>query len=190
MIELTFFAVVSVGFLAAFLLMGAKGRPNSSPKVCAVTAVGRMIHLGSVSFANSKRLLDDSDYRLLNREPRLRDVAKQLRSVRQALVLQWISALLVDLRSLWRFRRLLVRHGAQVRCAEELKILQTFACCCALLFALKLSVHIAGPFAAARLLRQAGGFVGKLSDVTAATLARVPCAAWPEIERSWAAQAA
>jgi hypothetical protein len=34
------------------------------------------------------------------------------------------------------------------------------------------------------------GFVGKMSDVTAGTLARAPSAAWPEIERSWAALAA
>jgi hypothetical protein len=190
MIGLIFFAVVSVGFLAAFLLLGVKGRPKPSPKVCAVAAVGRMIRLVGVSFGNCNRLLDDSDYRRFLQEPRLREVAKKLRATRQALVLQWIAALMGDLRSLWRFRRLLVRHGAQVRFTEEFKILQTFACCCALLFALKLSVHVAGPFAAARLVRQAGGFVGKLSDLTAATLARVPCAAWPEIERSWAAQAA
>lgn len=190
MIGLIFFAVTSVGFLAAFVLLGTKGRAKSSPKVCAVAAVGRMIRLVGVSFGNSHRLLDDSDYRALIREPRLREVAKKLRATRQALVLQWIAALMGDMRSLWRFRRLLVRHGAQVGFSEEFKILRTFAFCCALLFALRLSVRVAGPFVAARLVRQAGGFVGKLSDVTAATLARVPCAAWPEIERSWAAQTA
>ena len=190
MVELIFFAVVSLGFLVAFCLLGVKRRPATSPNVPAITAVGQMIRLGGLSFGNSGRMLDDSDYRILAANPRLRRVADQFRSERQELILQWISALLCDLETLWRFRRVLVRHGAPVRPGEELKIFKTFVCCWALLFALKLSVRVAGPFVVGRLVRQAVGFVGKMSDVTASTLARVPPVVWPEIERSWAAQAA
>ena len=190
MTSLIFFAVVSVGFLAAFLLLGVKGRAAASPNVSAVTAVGQMIRLGGQRFTNSVRLLDDSEYRTLAANPRLNGVAKQLLSSRKDLTLQWISVLLSDLMSLWRFRRLLVRHGASIRPQEELRILQTFVCCWALLLALKLSVRVAGPFAAASLVREADGFVGKMSDAAASTLARVPSTVWPEIERDWMAQAA
>jgi hypothetical protein len=190
MISLIFFAVVSLGFLAAFFLLGVKRRPATSTNIPAITAVGQMIRLGGLSFGNSGRMLDDSDYRSLAANPRLRGVAQQFRSERQKLVLQWIAALLCDLQSLWRFRRVLVRHGAPVRPGEEFKIFKTFVCCWALLFALKVLVRVAGPFAVGSLVRQAVGFVGKMSDVTAGTLARVPSSVWPEIERSWAAQAA
>lgn len=190
MIELIFFAAVSLGFLAAFFLLGAKGRSASSPKVPAICGAGQMIPLKGLSFGNSARMLDDSDYRILAANPRLRSVAEQFRSERKKLILQWLSALLCDLQSLWRFRRMLVRHGAPVRTGEELKILKTFVFGLALLFALKLSVRVAGPFAVGRFVRQAAGFVGKISDVTAGTLARVPSSVWPEIERNWAAQAA
>jgi hypothetical protein len=190
MTSLIFFTVVSVGFLAAVLLLGVKGRAAASPNISAVTAVGQMIRLSGHSFTNSVRLLDDSEYRILAANPRLSRVAKELLSSRKDLTLQWISVLLSDLVSLWRFRRLLVRHGARVAPQEEFKILQTFVYCWALLFALKLSVRIAGPFAAAGMVRQASGFVGKMSDAAATTLARVPSAVWPEIERDWQAQAA
>ena len=50
MIGLIFFTVTSVGFLAAFVLLGTKGRAKSSPKVCAVAAVGKMVRLVGVSF--------------------------------------------------------------------------------------------------------------------------------------------
>lgn len=194
MISLIFFLVASAGFVAAFLLMGtAKKRPTAgagAPDGSAVSAVRHIIRPGGLSFANSKRLLDDAEYRLLLSNPGLQRVAKQLRSERQDLVLQWVSVLLCDLHSLWRFRRMLVRRGAPVRPGEELRALQTFVVCWALLIALKCSVRMAGPFAAPRLMRQAGGFVGSMSDAVASTLSRVPAAVWPEIERSWAAQAA
>lgn len=190
MIGLIFFMVVGLGFLAAFLLLGVKGRASAAPDVSAVTAVANMIRLGGLSFTNSKRLLDDSEYRALSSNPSLHRVAKQLRSERQELVLQWISVLLSDLRALWRFRRLLVRHGAPVRPGEEFRVLRTFVFCWALLIALKFSIRVAGPFAAPRLVRQAGGFVGGMSDAVAGTLSRVPAAVWPEIQRTWAAQAA
>lgn len=189
MCELIFFVAVSLGFLAAFFLLGVRKSPSTAPSISATAAVGQMIRLGGLSFGNSGRMLDDSDYRILAANPHLRSVASQFRAERQELVLQWISALLSDLLSLWRFRRVLVRHGAPVRAAEELKILKTFMFCWALLFALKLSVRVAGPFTVGRLVRQAVGFVGGISDVTASTLARVPSAVWPDIQRSWAAQA-
>jgi hypothetical protein len=190
MIELIFFALVSLGFLAVFFLLGTKGRPVASPSIPNVAVTRQMIHLGGLSFGNSARMLDDSDYRALAANPLLRGVADQVRCERQKLVLQWISALLCDLQCLSRFRRVLVRHGAPVRPSEEFTVFRTFVCCWALLFALKLSVRIAGPFVVGRLVRQSVGFVSKLSDVTAGTLARIPSSAWPEIERSWAAQAA
>ena len=90
-----------------------KGRAAASPNVSAVTAVGQMIRLGGQRFTNSVRLLDDSEYRTLAANPRLNGVAKQLLSSRKDLTLQWISVLLSDLMSLWRFRRLL-------RCGTEL----------------------------------------------------------------------
>jgi len=190
MISMVFFLVVGVALLGVFLLLGPKRNAGISRDVSAVTAVAQMIRLGCLSFTNSKRLLDDSEYRVLLAEPRLHKVARKLRSDRRDLVLQWASVLQSDMNSLWRFRRLLVRHGATVKANEELQVLQTFLCCWGLLVSVKVAVRLAGPFAAPRLVRQANHFVGGISDVVAGTLSRVPAAVWPEIERNWAAQAA
>jgi hypothetical protein len=190
MISLIFFLVAGLGFLAAFLLLGVKGQPVASPGITAVTAMAQMVRLGGPSFKNSTRLLDDSEYRTLLSNPTLRPIAKQLRSERRDLLLQWISVLQSDLNSLWRFRRLLVRHGVRVRASEEFRILQTFVVCWSCLKLLKFSIWFTGPFAVPRLARHAGVMVGGMSDSVAGLLSRAPAATWPEIERSWTTQTA
>lgn len=190
MTPLFLLVIAGVGLFAAFLFIAFGGKKAPQPHVDAVTAVGQMIRLGGLSFTNSKRLLDDSEYRVLIAHPQMKGVAKHLLSERRQLVLQWIEVLSSDLTTLWRFRRFLVRRGAPVQPGEEFKVLRTFVFCWALLMGLKLAIRVAGPFALPGLVRQANGFVGRMSDVTASTLGRLPTSGWMEIERSWAAQAA
>ena len=190
MIGLLFFLFVGLGMFAMFMAVGLGGRRITAPDSSAVSAVTQMIQLGGLSFGNSRRLLDDSEYRILRTNPSLHRLADKLWQERKQLAIEWVSVLMGDLKALLRFRRFLVRRGAPVTAAEELQILATFAFSMSLLFVLKLSIRIAGPFALVQTTRRAGSMVGRMSSNTANLLGRIPSAGWPEIERSWMSSAA
>jgi hypothetical protein len=190
MMSLLLFVFTGLGFFVAFLAIGLSGHTENAPDTSAVSAVGHMIQLRGYSFANSRRLLDDSEYRILVANPALQTVAKRLLAERKELILEWIGVLMADMNSLWRFRRFLVRHGVETGIGEELRILGMFTTSVGLLIILKTSVRVAGPFALIQPSRRADAVVEKMSDAAASLLERVPSAAWSDIERSWAGSAA
>jgi len=191
MIGLLLFMPVGLLLLGAFLLLGVKRSPKSvAAPSGAVTAVGHMINLESLAFTNPKRLLDDAEYQTLRSNPALHGLARRLKKERQELAILWISLLLQDLRTLWRFRRFLIRTGVAAGLREELGIVRGFVTSMVLLTVLKISIHAFGPFVLSRTIRRAGGFVDSMSNSTAAVLGRIPPAVWPEIERNWMQSAA
>jgi hypothetical protein len=155
-----------------------------------VRAVTQIINLEGSSFANARRLLDDTDYQTLCSNPDLRRLAEKLRNERKQLVLMWISTLQSDLITLWRFRRFLVHRGVPSSLKEELSTLQALTLSLAMLVFIKLSIRTVGPFALPRATRQAGQMVDSMSKGAAVVLGRIPAAGWAEIERSWANSAA
>ena len=190
MINLILFTVLGLALFGSFIFIAlgdsTKGLPDSS----AVHAVGQIINLEGSSFANARRLLDDTDYQVLCSNPDLRRLAQRLRDDRKQLALTWLSLLQNDLLALWRFRRFLIQRGVPSSLAEELRTVQALVLSLLLLKFMRLSIRTAGPFALPRATRQAGQLVDSMSKGAALVLGRIPAAGWAEIERSWVNSAA
>jgi hypothetical protein len=190
MINLILFAALGLVLFGSFIFLALQGSPKSLPDSSAVQAVADMISLEGTSFANARRLLDDTDYQVLCSNPDLRRLAERLREERKHMALAWISLLQADLITLWRFRRFLIHRGVPSSVSEELRTLQSLVLSLALLALLRISIFAAGPFALPRVTRQAGELVDRMSTGAALVLGRIPAAGWAEIERSWANSAA
>jgi len=190
MINLTLFTILGLVLFGSFIFIALQGSPKSLPDTSAVRAVTQIINLEGSSFANARRLLDDTDYQSLCSNPDLRRLAERLRSERKQLALMWISLLQNDLITLWQFRRFLIQRGVPSSLKEELGTLKSLALSLVLLNFIKLSIRTVGPFALPRATRQAGQLVDSMSKGAAVVLGRIPAAGWAEIERSWANSAA
>ena len=190
MMNLILFAVLGLVLFGSFIALAAQGSPKSLPDSSAVQAVGEIIDLEGSSFANARRLLDDTDYQVLCSNPDLRRLAERLRNERRDLALAWISQLQGDLVTLWRFRRFLIHRGVPSSVSEELGTLRSLVLSIALLNFLRLSIRAVGPFALPRATRQAGQLVDSMSKGAALVLGRIPATGWAEIERSWVKSAA
>lgn len=190
MINLIFFAILGFVLFGSFVFLALQGGPKSLPESSALQAVANIISLEGTSFANARRLLDDTDYQVLCSNPDLRRLAERLRDDRKHLALAWISLLQADLITLWRFRRFLIHRGVSSSVSEELRTLQSLVFSLALLAVLRISIYTVGPFALPRLTRQAGQLVDSMSKGAAVVLGRIPAAGWADIERSWAKSAA
>ena len=190
MIELLLYTTVGMGLCAGFIALGFQRRPNGASNAPIVSAVGQMVRLEGLAFPNAARLLDDSEYQLLGSNPYLQEVAKRFRRERQELAVAWISTLQGDLKMLLRFHRFLIRRGAPAQFQEELNILQTYVISIVMLSVMKMLIRSGGSFALARSARRAGRMVDRMSVVAANALNRIPQAGWPELERSWANNAA
>ncbi len=190
MINLILFAILGLALFGSFIFIALQGSPKSLPDSSAVRAVTAIINLEGSSFANARRLLDDTDYQLLSSNPDLRRLAERLRNDRRQLALTWISLLQGDLINLWRFRRFLIQQGVPSSVKEELGTLQALVLSLVLLNVLRVSIRTVGPFALPRATRQAGQLVDSMSKGAALVLGRIPVAGWAEIERSWVKSAA
>ena len=190
MINLIFFTILGLALFGSFIFIALQGSPKSLPDSSAVQAVTEIINLEGSSFANARRLLDDTDYQALCSNPDLRRLALRLRNDRRQLALMWISSLQNDLIRLWRFRRFLIQRGVPSSMSEELRTLQALLLSLVLLSFIRLSIRAAGPFALPRATRQAGQLVDSMSKGAALVLGRIPAAGWAEIERSWVKSAA
>ena len=185
MIQILLLVVVGAALFFVFLNIAVQGPPASAPDSSAVLALRQMVQLDGLSFAGAQRLLDPSEFRMLNSTAELRELAALYRKERQALVLLWISLLQDDVNGLWRFRRFLVRHGVPATLREEIQIL--YAAVRAVLFLnfLRVTVRTMGPFALSGAAQNARGLVERMSYASAAVLGRLPRNGWPEIERNW-----
>ncbi len=190
MINLLIFLIMGLALFGSFIFIALQDSQRTSPDSSAVHAVGQIINLEGSSFADAKRLLDDTDYQALCSNPDLRRLAERLRSERRQLALMWVSLLQNDLITLWRFRRFLIQRGVPSSVKEELRTFQALLFSLVLLYFIRFSIHTAGPFALPRATRQAGQLVDSMSKGAALVLGRIPAAGWAEIERSWVKGAA
>jgi len=190
MIQLSFFIAAGCVVLLAFVVLGLQGPPRTDAGDAALAAVTQMINLEGTSFVRGDLLMDDADYRLLRSNPDLHLVASQLRRDRRNLVLLWIATLLGDLRTLRRFRRFLISHGAPTSFREEWLILRSFVSAIIFLNLLRISVIIFGPFAFSRISGRVSNPVNVLSGTFAGVLGRIPSASWPDLQRAWMSVAA
>ena len=190
MINLVLFTVLGFALFGSFIFIALRDSPKTLPDSSAVLAVGQIINLEGSSFANARRLLDDTDYQVLCSNPDLRRLAARLRDDRRQLALTWLSLLRNDLLTLWRFRRFLIQRGVPSSLGEELRTVRALVLSLVLLKFMRLSIRTAGPFALPRATRQAGQLVDSMSKGAALVLGRIPAAGWAEIERSWVKSAA
>ncbi len=186
--QLVWFLAAGAVFLVLFLLWFLSGQPRATDETLPLGALDKIVSLRGLAFNKSDLLLDDGDYRMLRSKPDLRRLARQLHRDRSKIASLWLKLLQEDVRNLWRFRRLLVRHGVSVELAEECRIAATAVLALALLFFLRVVIVVAGPFALAQLLRGARGEVETASRLCAELLSRVPPASRAEIGRKWAAE--
>ena len=101
------------------------------------------------------------------------------------LVLLWISLLLQDVKSLWRFRRFLVCSGAPATLSEEAEIFGTAILAITSLNSMYVFVYVFGPFALSDATRSLRSLVERVSSASALVLERMPQSGWPEVERNW-----
>jgi len=190
MIGLLFFTILGVALFIGFLAISLRGASKSVPDSSALSAFSQIVTLEGSSFANPSRLLDDTEYQIFLSNPDLHKIARQFRKERQELALLWISSLSSDLKTLWRFRKFLIRQGVPATLGEEFETLRVVVLSLMLLSAVKASIRICGPFVFARVTRRARHGVDQMSYATAGLLGRVPRTGWAEIERNWARSAA
>jgi len=190
MIQLSFFVAAGFVALLAFILLGLQGPGRMDTDHAALAAVTQMINLEGTSFIRGDLLMDDADYRVLRSNPDLRSVASQMRRDRRELALLWIGTLLGDLKTLRRFRRFLILHGAPTSFHEEWLILRNLFSAIIFLNVLRISVITFGPFAFSRISRRASHPVDVVSGTLAHVLGRIPSASWPDLHRAWMSIAA
>ncbi len=184
-IQIAILVFVGLALFFVFLKLAIQGQPAVAPDSNAILAVRQMVHLRGLSFPSAQRFWDPAEYEMLRATPELREVTQMFRKERQTLALAWISLLLDDVYSLWRFRRFLVRNGVQARIGEEFQILQTAVGAVLFLNFLRIFVRVAGPFALAGAGSRARRLVETMSHASAGVLDRLPRAGWADVERDW-----
>lgn len=186
--ELVFFLVVGAVFLLLFLTWFLIGRPKARDEAASMKALEQIVSLAGPVSTNPEMLFDDSDYQMLRSDPQLQSLAREMRRDRRQIILLWLKLLREDVKTLWRFRRLLVRNGISVHLAEELHIATTAVFALIYLSGLRALISVVGPFALPALLRLAGHLVEATSQLCAQLLSRVPLSMRAEIERQWEAE--
>jgi hypothetical protein len=187
MSHIAIFVLPTTGLLLfiVFLKIAVRGLPKAEPSFSAVSTVGQMVSLQGLSFKGTQQLLDSKEYRLLRSTPELSQVAKMFRKDRKALVLMWLSLLRQDVKSLWRFRRFLVRTGVPATLSEEVGIFGNAILAIMALNLLYVFVSAFGPFTFSDAIRSIRSLVERVSSASALILERLPQSGWPEVERDW-----
>jgi hypothetical protein len=188
--ELILLLVVGGLLLAALVALLLRGVPQAEPAPASFASIAQMVALPGLTFARPERFFDDSDYQRLRHAPRMATVAEELRAERRRLALLWLRLLHHDLRALWRFRRLLARHGVTSGPGEELQVAFDGLLASALLATLRSGVYLLGPFAVARISQAARHPVEAVWRSSAYLVGKLPASRLLEVERHWTASLA
>jgi hypothetical protein len=187
--ELILSIVLGALLFLAFLALALRGLPQTGQET-ALEKLRRMVALRGLAFPRPELLFRTCDYELLASRPELRGLLKQLRHERREIVQSWLALLAEDVRTLWRFRRFLVRNGVAVGALEEFRVAAAAFLALSCLVALRFLVAFLGPFALASLLGRARGLVETTLRLSANLLGQLPQATWTEVERRWSREAA
>jgi len=184
--ELGLFFLLGAVFLLIFIALALRGPARTAEDTTLMNTIQQVIQLQGVAFNQPARLLDDKDYRFLCSTPHLKPLAAQLREERRHIVLSWLRLLQKDVITLWRFRRFLLRNGVTVAAREELEITAAIISALSTLLLLRAVVATSGPFVPFAVVGRARDHVDRAVHMFPRNLARIPAAAWPQIERRWA----
>jgi hypothetical protein len=142
--------------------------------------------LSAASVPHLDALLGKDDYSKLRTRAELKSVSQRFLRDRRRIALLWLDELQTDLRTLWEFRRFLVRNGLQVTLREEAGVASAALVALIYLEIARAAVSILGPFALSGAMRNAGLLLQLLSRRSVAPLSRVEAARRAEIEAQWA----
>lgn len=177
-------SVVGLVLLFAFLWRaegtGAKEYGATTGNVLSVAG------LSAASVTHLDALLGKDDYRKLRTRIELKSVSQRFRRDRTRIALLWLDELQTDLRTLWEFRRFLVRNGLQATLREEAGVASAAFAALVYLEIARSAVSILGPFALSGAMRKAGLLLQLLTRRSVTPLSRVEAARRAEIEERWA----
>lgn len=169
-------------FVFGFLVRGLRATASSPPDAARLANV---LLLPGLEFPHARLLLSPADYNFLQSSPALSLVARILRRDRRRLLSLWLAQLQRDVLTLWRFRRFLSRHGVTGGAGEEVSVALAAVSLLLILFLVRATVAVAGPFALSGILNA----VPRLADTTRAACARafaqLPASRAAEIRSAW-----
>ena len=145
----------------------------------------RVAGLSAVSIPQLDVLLGKDDYSRLRARPELRGIRKRFLRDRRRIALLWLRGLQTDLRTLWQFRRFLVRNGLRVTFKEEAGVGSAALATLIYLEIARAAIFILGPFALVGALTNSSLLLQLLTRRSVAPLSRVPPARRTEIEELW-----
>lgn len=180
------FVLSVVGLVLLFTFL--RKREDSGAKDPGAGTENRFLVAGlsAVSVPDLDILLGKDDYSMLRTRPELKSISKRFLGDRRRIALLWLAGLQTDLRTLWEFRRFLVRNGLRVTLREEAAVASAALVALIYLEIARAAVFILGPFALSAAVRNAGLLLQLLSLRSVAPLSRVAAATRADIEERWA----
>lgn len=149
------------------------------------SGLGQIVSLPGLQFSNAPLLFHRADHEFLVSSPSLTAVARDLLHDRRRLVGKWLQLLQKDVLTLWRFRRVLSRHGVTTGFAEEVAIALTAVSMLGTLTLLRAAIFVAGPFAMSSLLQSPPRVLQTARRICARTFAQLPDSRHAEIRAAW-----
>lgn len=180
------FVVSVVGLVLLIAFLGKAEGTGAKDHGAATGDRFSVAGLSSASVTHLDVLLGKDDYSKLRTRTELKSISKRFLRDRRRIALLWLAELQADLRTLWEFRRFLVRNGLQVTLREEAGVASAALVALIYLDIARAAVFILGPFALSGVMRNAGLLLQLLSRRSAAPLSRVAAARRAEIEHQWA----
>lgn len=177
-------SVVGLVLLFAFLWKaeGTGAKDHGAPTGDGLSVAG----LSAASVTHLDALLGKDDYSKLRTRTELKSVSQRFLRDRRRIALLWLDELQTDLRTLWEFRRFLVRNGLQVTLREEAGVASAALVALIYLEIARAAVFIIGPFALPGAMRKAALLLQLLSRRSVTPLSRVAATRRAEIEEQWA----
>jgi len=145
----------------------------------------QMLPLPGLSFPHGRLLLHRADYEFLLSGPSVAGLARELLRDRKRLVNLWLRALQKDVLTLWRYRRLLLQHGASAPLAEEVSVVFSAVSMLGTLWFLRLGVVLVGPFILVDILRIAPNPVEFIRHTCFQLASKLPEARFSEVRSAW-----
>jgi hypothetical protein len=186
MVQLVLMLGIGLLLLASGLFVLVRGfRRSPANSGASDFELSNLLRLVSLEIKNPALLFSDADYRLIQSEPRLRPLARELWKDRRRIALTWLRQCQRDVGLLWRFRRFLVSRGASETLRGELAAVFQLFGLTSLLTVLRVSVWLWGPYAFTSLSFGVWGYVQMLKRSCARMLEGLPREEWHRVAAEW-----
>lgn len=188
--QLILMLVLGGVLLVLLLLALLRGAPRQGTPPASYGRFVQVVPLPGLSFATPERLFDPADYHALQRAGVSRPATEAVRQERRRLALLWLRLLREDVRTLWRFRRMLAVHGVAAGPADELRMAISGLAAVTGISLLRLAVAVAGPFSVAQSIQLCRARVESIWSASATLFGRMPTGQAAAFEQQWSAATA